>query len=149
MSVTLRFLVEGNRLRRAYARRCDRVAEQFSLKRIELDVLVFLKNNAPLDTARDIAELRGLAKSNLSTAVESLTAGGYLEQRPDPADRRKVHLVLTDAALPVVEQAGRMQEEFGASLLRGVSPEDLAALERVGQCIRENLKQEEGRELGV
>ena len=54
-SVTLTFLMESNRLRRAYTRRCGQVAEEYGLKNIELDILLFLHNNAPLDTARDLS----------------------------------------------------------------------------------------------
>ena len=42
-----------------------------------------------------------LAKSGVSASVESLTSLGYLESHEDTADRRKIHLKLTDSAAPV------------------------------------------------
>ena len=141
MSLTLDYLMGSSRFRRLCDRQREEAAGRFGLKRIELDVLLFLANNAPCDTARDMAELRGLAKSNISTAVESLMVGGYLTARVDEQDRRLTHLSLTEKAGPAVREGQQMQQELFARLLRGVSPEDRAALERVGETMGENLKE--------
>ena len=61
----------------------------------EVHVLLFLANNPGLDTARDIVALRGLAKSQVSQAVERLTDQGVLSRCPDEADRRIIHLAIT------------------------------------------------------
>ena len=80
-----------------------RVCKQHSLSQTEFDVLAFLGNNPGLDTARDIVELRMLPKSNVSVAVESLIQRGLLCRRQDTADRRRIHLSLTNSAAPLLE----------------------------------------------
>ena len=75
-------------------RRITAAAEEQGLTKPEADVLLFLANNPGRDTARDVAELRGLPKSQVSGAVELLAARGLLRRLPDQADRRVVHLIL-------------------------------------------------------
>lgn len=58
--------------------------QQLSLR--EIQVLLFLANNPGCDTARDVEKLRGLAKSQVSAAVEHLTGRGLLRRLPDQRD---------------------------------------------------------------
>ena len=51
------------------------------LSQTEMDVLLFLHNNPDCNTARDMVHLRGLAKSNVSTALDSLRTRGLVEIR--------------------------------------------------------------------
>ena len=104
MHLLSELLMGASQFKKLYESQCENILCRFSLKQIELDILLFLANNPPYDTARDIAELRGLAKSNLSTAIERLSGDGYLTSRVDPRDRRFAHLSLTEKARPVVSQ---------------------------------------------
>ena len=52
------------------------VLEKYQLTQLEIDILLFLANNPPFDTARDIVEKRHLAKSHVSAGVESLASRG-------------------------------------------------------------------------
>ena len=89
----------------------------------EVHVLLFLANNPGYDTARDIVELRGLAKSQVSQAVELLAAEGFLLRTPDEADRRVVHLSITPAGLPLARECQTIQTACGQRLLAGLSEE--------------------------
>lgn len=76
-------------------------------------------NNPGLDTARDIVELRMLPKSNVSVAVESLIQRGLLCRRRDTADRRRIHLSLTNSAAPLLEDVLAVMPRFAACALSG------------------------------
>ena len=89
----------------------------------EIHVLLFLANNPGYDTARDISELRGLSKSQVSQAVELLAAEGFLLRTPDEADRRVVHLSITPAGLPLARECQTIQTACGQRLLAGLSEE--------------------------
>ena len=69
--------------------------EKTGLSMREVHVLLFLANHPGQDTARDVTELRGLAKSQVSQAVEVLTDRGLLARRADGEDRRIIHLEIT------------------------------------------------------
>ena len=134
------FLLFGNQIQRLYAQECREICGQFALNRVELDVLAFLANNAPYDTAKDIVQLRGIAKSNVSTAVERLTERQMLVTQVDSEDRRRVHLILTGAASPAVRRMQEMQARLFECLLEGVSEEDCKTMERVHQTMQRNIR---------
>ena len=90
----------------------------------EIHVLLFLVNNPGYDTARDITELRGLSKSQVSQAVELLAAEGFLLRTPDEGDRRVVHLSITPAGLPLARDCQAIQTACGQRLLAGLSEKE-------------------------
>ena len=104
------------------------LAEETGLSMRELQVLLFLINNPGYDTARDITVLRGISKSQVSQAVDLLWAEGLLDRTPDSADRRIVHLSITEAGLPVARRAQEVQNACGVSLLSGLSADETAQL---------------------
>lgn len=101
---------------------------QTKLTMREVNVLLFLANNPDYDTARDISFFRGMSKSQVSQAVELLWAEGLLQRTPDEADRRIVHLSITAEGLPLAQECQRIQENCGARLLDGLTPEQIAQL---------------------
>ena len=106
-----------------YARQLSDFSARTGLSMREIHVLLFLANNPGYDTARDISELRGLSKSQVSQAVELLAAEGFLLRTPDEADRRVVHLSITPAGLPLARECQTIQTACGQRLLAGLSEE--------------------------
>lgn len=131
------------RLRKAYARLLEPVCEVWTLTRCEMDVLLFLYNNPELDRAADIVSCRGIAKSHVSQSVASLEKRGFLLKRADPADRRTVHLRLTDAALPAARQGKCAQQELGELLIRGLTEAELAIWQRLAERVHRNIEKME------
>ena len=112
----------------------------------EVHVLLFLANHPGLDTARDIAALRGLAKSQVSQAVERLTDQGVLSRCPDEADRRIVHLTITRQGRPLAEEALAIQSGCGRALTGGLAPEETEHLRSILKKVMENVERLAGRE---
>ena len=94
----------------------------------ELDLITFLSNNE-MDTSKEIADSLGLSKSLIARSVDSLVAKGYLETRVDEADRRYIHLILTDQAKPIAERLRNRRKQFIASMTEGISQEQFAQFE--------------------
>ena len=109
--------------------------EKTGLSMREVHVLLFLANHPGQDTARDVTELRGLAKSQVSQAVEVLTDRGLLARRADGEDRRIIHLEITGEGAPLAREAQAVQAACGRRLLAGLTEEEqavfLGLLERV------------------
>jgi len=78
--------------RRYYDRHFSELLSRTGLSMREMHVVLFLANHPAHDTARDVTELRGLAKSQVSAAVDLLAARELLRRQPDKADRRVIHL---------------------------------------------------------
>ena len=75
------------------------LTEELQLTQNEIDVLLFLYNNSPLDTARDIARYRAMSKSMISKSVDSLYRKGYLSYEIDEIDKRCIHLKIEPVAI--------------------------------------------------
>ena len=80
------------------------VCEHYDLTLMEAAIISFLYNNPGKDTAADIVELRMLAKSNVSQAVESLIQKSLLYRTQDTKDRRKIHLSLAEKTKPITQE---------------------------------------------
>lgn len=132
-------IAQLTRLPRKFLKYYDRqfrpLLERTELSMREVHVLLFLANHPGQDTARDVAELRGLAKSQVSQAVEVLTSRNILSRRADGEDRRVIHLDITEAGRPLAQEAQAVQAACGKRLLAGLSKEEQAVfldlLERV------------------
>ena len=103
--------------RRYYDRHFSELLSRTGLSMREIHVVLFLANHPAHDTARDVTELRGLAKSQVSAAVDLLAARELLRRQPDKADRRVIHLALTDAGAALAREEGpcTMRELFNAA----------------------------------
>nr|WP_325219449.1 MarR family transcriptional regulator [uncultured Oscillibacter sp.] len=132
-------IAQLTRLPRKFGKYYDRqflpLLEKTGLSMREIHVLLFLANHPGQDTARDVAELRCLAKSQVSQAVEVLTGRGLLARRADGEDRRVIHLEITGQGAPLAREAQAIQCACGKRLLAGLTEEEQAVfldlLERV------------------
>lgn len=123
--------------------------EEHRLTQLEADIILFLANNPEYDTARDIVEIRRLAKSHVSAGIDSLAERGLLRRFRLEGNRKTIHLRLTDAAAPVAEQGRAIQRRYGEQLLAGFSGEERQELVRLLDRVSKNtdaaIKAEEER----
>lgn len=135
------FLMTGQRLRKLYEKVMAQVCVEYGLGRNEVDILLFLVNNPGYDTAKDIVEYRGLAKSCVSKGIDILVKKKYLDVSSDAVDRRLVHLKLRSEAGPAAEAARNAQKRCFEIIYKGVSPEEREALEIITKKFAENIKE--------
>lgn len=135
------FLMTGQRLRKLYEKVMAQVCVEYGLGRNEVDILLFLVNNPGYDTAKDIVEYRGLAKSCVSKGIDILVKKKYLDVSSDAEDRRLVHLKLRGEAGPAAEAARNAQKRCFEIIYKGVSPEERKTLETITKKFAENIKE--------
>ena len=121
-------------------RSANRLALKHGLLPMEMKVLMFFINNPGKDTATDIVELRMLPKANVSKAVEGLIQKKLLLRRPDTADRRRVHLVLTPAGAAMTADVKAMRDSFTADLFSGFTQQQLAQYAELNARIAKNAQ---------
>ena len=107
------------------------LTEELQLTQNEIDVLLFLNNNSPLDTARDIARYRAMSKSMISKSVDSLQRKGFLSYETDETDKGCIHLKIKPVAIPIVEKLHEAQKEFFYILTYNITKEEYKAMETV------------------
>lgn len=85
-----------------------------------------------IDTAggprQDLPSELGVTKQAVSQLLDILVNQGYLERGPDPDDRRRIVLKLTERGEQVVEASVRAVDAVDRQLAERVSPEQIAAM---------------------
>jgi DNA-binding MarR family transcriptional regulator len=75
----------------------------------------------------DISERMGVDRTTMVALVDELEAKGLVERRPDPRDRRKNVVALTEAGRTTLEEATRAVDEAERRLLAPLSDDEAAA----------------------
>ncbi len=130
-----------------YSEKCKPLCKEIGMPQTAFDILMFLANNPEFDTARDIVETRYIKANLVSVNVESLVREGYLKREERPGDRRKIRLVCTEKAWPVVERGRQLQTHFMDELFQNVDGRLKDDFFQVLGIMEANLKvMQEGRE---
>ena len=145
MNNSTKLLVSGQQMKRLYEKQFEGVCQRYQINQNEADILVFLANNPGFDTARDIVEMRMIAKSYVSTSVENLIKKGLLVRIPDENDRRVIHLHLTDKTIPIIADARAGQERFIKILFTGMTADEIKRFETLLAMIFDNANNANGQ----
>lgn len=124
----------------AYTDWCKPLCRELGLPQMAFDILMFLSVNPELCTARDISRCQGFKENVLSVNVDKLVREGYVERRSVEGDRRKVRLILTDKARPIVQRGNRAQEKFAAGIKEGMTSQELATFAKCLGIAGENAR---------
>lgn len=128
-----------NHFKRFYVQSFQELSVQYGLSQLEIDILLFLHNNPQCNTARDIVELRGFAKSNVSNAVESLRKQGYLRSEPDPNSRKMQRLILLPAKYEALKTLAERQAHCFAAVMNGFTCDERHLLLQFLQRVDDNI----------
>ena len=133
-----RLLQFSRQFKKFYTSQFIPIMEKTGLSMREVEVMLFLANTPEYDTARDITEFRGLSKSQVSQAVDLLVAEGLLLRTPDQADRRVIHLSITEAATPLTKELLSVQTHCIQQLLTGLTEEQTTQLSMTLETVLSN-----------
>ena len=131
-------------IQRMYAMRklfeaCNQpVCDKYGISQTEAVILLFLHNNPENDTASDIVEYRYIPKANVSKSVESLFIKGFLERKNYTNDRRKIHLTLTEQAIPCAEELFASCVKYVQILFDGFTDEEKMLYDRMNTKLADN-----------
>lgn len=107
------------------------VWEKYHLRQMDYDNLMFLYNNPQYKTAADIVRLRRSTKSHVSTSLKALEAQGFIEKKPRFGNKKTVEIFLLAPAQDLVREGLQVQRQFMASLLEGLTPEEIKTFQEV------------------
>ena len=127
-------------IRQAYEDWCKPLCRELGMPQMAFDILMFLSENPELCTARDINRHHGFKENILSVNVNKLVGEGYLRRLSVESDRRKVRLVVTEKARPIIARGKRAQEEFDRLIKEGITAEELAVFAKCLDAAGENAR---------
>ena len=124
-------LLRVTRLTEAQLREFLRVEHGSTLPRF--DVMSALERSRDAITMTDLSRMLLVSNGNTTAVVDRLENDGLVSRTPSAADRRVVHVALTEAGRRHFEQLAVDHEAQVDSLFSGVSTTDLDALDELLQ----------------
>ena len=118
------------------------LCEKHDLSQMEVDVLLFLINNPEYNTARDICNMRGIAKSNVSAAMRRLERRGLIFRRDDRKNLKIHRIFLSDNHKELFQELSECQQSCFSVMLRGIEPEQMEQMKRFFELCDGNIKKE-------
>jgi MarR family transcriptional regulator, lower aerobic nicotinate degradation pathway regulator len=87
------------------------------------------------DSQSGLSDRTGIYRSDLVATINELTARGFVVRAPDPADRRRNAITLTDEGRRHLEQLDALIADAEAEFLAPLSEPDRAELTRILQLL--------------
>jgi DNA-binding MarR family transcriptional regulator len=116
---------------RAYQRAVERMDEAatiyLGINRSDGRCLDVLEERGPI-TAGELAAATGLSPAAITTLVDRLENEGFVRRGPDPADRRRVRIQLTEAARQAIGETYYPMAADGEPWIRARSDKELELL---------------------
>lgn len=135
------FLAQICTIEKAYSKQCQNIVVKYNISRTAFDIMMFLTNNKKYYTANAISEVKNIKPNVVSLHVDRLVNDGYIERQSVEGDRRKVRLVCTEKAQPIIADGKKMQQHFFEVLLEGLSEQDLDAFKKYFEVMADNASQ--------
>lgn len=132
-------LLLGQQLNRLIEEKSRPIMTRYGLRKVELEILLFLHLGRHGDTARDIMDSRHISKAHISKSVENLHRRGFLLPEEDPEDHRKVHLRLTGRAAEAAGEFLDVHIQCRNILLSDISREEIGAVDSAVRKMRRNI----------
>jgi MarR family transcriptional regulator, transcriptional regulator for hemolysin len=128
-------LVDVARLLR---RNFNRRAQALGLTQPQWQALARLSQNQGMSQAC-LADLLEIQPITLTRLIDRLEAAGWVERRPDPADRRVQRLFLTVKVEPLLDDMWALAAETREEAMQGLSDRERRQLLQTLQTIKGNL----------
>jgi MarR family transcriptional regulator, transcriptional regulator for hemolysin len=112
-------------LARLMRTRADARARAFGMTRAQWMILVRLETN-PGMSQNELAALIEVEPITVARLVDRLESRGFVERRPDPADRRIWRLHLSPAAAPMLKEIAKVRRELNEALVADIPSGELA-----------------------
>ena len=119
------FLV--NDVARLFGRRFSHNGRRLGLTRAQCRTLARIARNEGINQA-GLADLLEVRPMTLVRQIDRMEEAGWIERRPDPADRRARLLFLTDKARPILGRIRAVANETRDEALARLSPAEKAQL---------------------
>jgi DNA-binding MarR family transcriptional regulator len=126
------------KLSRMLRLRFDRRVQPLGLTRAQWQTIACVRRR-PGATQREVAGLLEVGEVTVGRSIDKLVEAGWVERRPDPADRRAHRIWLTPAIEPLIGELTRIGEEEEKAALEGFDAAERAALHAMLGRITANL----------
>ncbi|OWJ64483.1 hypothetical protein BWR60_24555 [Inquilinus limosus] len=129
----------------ALLRRLRRESDGGDIPLSQLMLLAALLRLGGTASPTELAAVEGLRSSNVAALLRGLETDGLVRREADAGDRRRLHVVLTDAgAQAVLENRSRREAWMAEAVAACLTPEERAQLIAVGALLQRLAEYQEG-----
>ncbi len=140
MNNDMKKVLRGNEFKRVFESQFDEVKKKYGLKKVDIEVLLYLGENQDHDTPTEIFKNLGLNRGHVSQALDNLIKKGFIIAFSDEHDRRSMHYKVSESAKEVMDEVIKIKVNFDDKMLEGISDDDLEIYKKVALKIIDNLK---------
>ncbi|MBE5953056.1 MAG: winged helix-turn-helix transcriptional regulator [Lachnospiraceae bacterium] len=131
-----------SKYKKLYEKKLCNTYEKYDLRKIDMEIIIYLANCGNEDTARDIANTNMFTKGHISQSVKRLSDMGYVSIVHDEKDMRVQHLKLTDKVRPMIDEMVQQKSEMEKCVFAGVTEEESETMKRVFEKMCANILKE-------
>lgn len=133
-----------SKFKKLYEKKLCKIYEKYDLRKIDMEIVVYLGNCGSEDTARDIANTNMFTKGHISQSIKRLAELGFVEINPDRKDKRVQHLKLTENVKPMIEELKKEKDNVATCVFAGITDEENQMLAQVFDKMCANIMKEMG-----
>ena len=131
-----------SRFKRLNERKMEMLMNKYDLRKIDVEIIIYLANCRDKNTAKDIASMEMFTKGHISQSVKRMHESGYINITQDEKDLRVQHLNLTDKAEVVLEEMMVIRKEMDECVFAGVTDEEMQVMRNVFNKMCDNIMNE-------
>ncbi|MDE6025756.1 MAG: MarR family winged helix-turn-helix transcriptional regulator [Lachnospiraceae bacterium] len=132
-------MVNMSKFRRLNEQKLEKIMEKYDLRKIDMEIILYLHNYKDVRTAKDIAATEMFTKGHISQSVKRLREREYIIATQDMSDLRVQNLQLTDKAIPVITEVDGIKSDMEAYVFSGVTEEEIAVMKTVFAKMCDNI----------
>lgn len=133
-----KFMQEGA-FKQLFKKQTQGIQEKYNIKKADVRIIDYLNSCGENNTAKDIQFVSKMNKGHISTAMENLCDQGYVKAIHDEKDKRVIHYVLQEKAMPILEELDKVMKETENEIMKGVTDEEREVVKRVSGKMWDNL----------
>lgn len=127
-------------MRKVHSSLLEKIASKYKLNECEIMILVFLNETSEENMASDIVKHLMISKAHVSGLVNNLENQGYIIRENDHKDKKKIHLIVTEKAKPIIKEVQKKKIEMKTKVFAGVTEKEAEVMKAVLNKIKNNLK---------
>lgn len=131
-----------SKYKKLYEKKLCKIYEKYDLRKIDMEIIVYLANSGNEDTAKDIANTNMFTKGHISQSVKRLNRLGFISIIQDEKDMRVQHLKLTGNVEPMIKELKSEKDKVASCVFAGVTDEENQVLARVFEKMCDNIMKE-------
>jgi DNA-binding MarR family transcriptional regulator len=133
----------AGRLRLAITRTARRLRQEAGpeVSPSQAAALATIERHGPI-TPSEVAARERIKRPTATRVIANLEEAGLIARAPDPTDARSARLELTPAGRSLVQRLRRRKTAYLRQRLEGLTPDELASLERAAEILERILEDE-------